>query len=107
MHEIRRRRLESVIHTELAQWFTREARDPRLAGLIITSVTMATGAQMVTITYHASKPCMEVLRSIRGMLRSFVAKALKTRYVPELFFEEDKGLDNMMRVHELLQETRA
>jgi ribosome-binding factor A len=47
--------------------------------------------------------CLQGLRSASGYLRRQLAKILNIRQVPHLNFKEDRGLENVNRVHSLLK----
>jgi ribosome-binding factor A len=52
---------------------------------------------------EAQRETQAGLMSAAGFLRHHLAKALTTRHIPTLLFKPDKGLDNSIRVHELLK----
>jgi ribosome-binding factor A len=53
------------------------------------------------------KDCLEGLNSAAGFLRRHLAKILTVRHIPSLIFREDRGFENTIRVHELLQKIKA
>jgi ribosome-binding factor A len=54
-------------------------------------------------TRKQMKECLDGLTSAAGYLRRHFAKILHIRHIPTLIFREDKGLDNTLRVQELLK----
>ncbi len=48
--------------------------------------------------------CISALIKAKGYLRKQLSAALGLRYVPDLLFKEDKGLENTLRVNELLKQ---
>ncbi len=121
MHIQRRQRLESAIQKELSFQVPRMLKDPRIPSVTFTAVEMSkngsraiiyvsiTGAfsgPPLTEEQHQSaiKKCLEGLTSSAGFLRKHFSQILRIKYVPELVFKEDKGLQNASRVFELLNE---
>jgi len=115
MDATRRARIESVILEELSMVIPREVKDPRVPSLTVTSVKLNDDASIAivyvlilgeTIDHSPEKmaACLEGLKSSAGFLRRFVAKAVNIRHIPQLIFKADKGLDNSLKVHELLKQ---
>ena len=124
MLPIRRARLESSMRDELATLISREIKDPRIPALTITSVQVTPDAEQATIMvmlfgapsnpdldpdYESKrrkqmKDCLQGLTSASGFMRRHMAKVFQIRHVPELIFKEDRGLENVTRVNELLQQ---
>ncbi|MGZ3698099.1 MAG: 30S ribosome-binding factor RbfA [Bdellovibrionota bacterium] len=125
MDKTRRARLEAVIQEELSMVVPREVRDPRVPPLTFTQVTVTQDGSQATVYVaifggaqggHDGAPplsdngaklrmqdALDGLASASGFLRRHLAKALTVRHVPSLIFKEDRGLENTLRVHELLK----
>ncbi|MBC7690740.1 MAG: ribosome-binding factor A [Methylotenera sp.] len=128
MQDTRKARLAAVIQEELSMIVPREIKDPRVPAVTFTSVEMSPdGSQatlMVAIFGGAEaafegkgvpplsekgaqlrmQDCIDGLTSATGYLRRHLAKILTVRHVPNLIFKADRGLENTMRVHDLLQQ---
>lgn len=126
MNETRRARLEAVVLEELSMVIPREVKDPRVPPLTITSVKVTPDGGQATVmisllgrtilgTEEESeteakarqkemKDCLEGLASASGYLRRHLARILTIRHIPSLIFKEDRGLENVLRVNELLKE---
>lgn len=119
MNATRRARLASVVLEELAVVVPREVKDPRVSMLTFTHADVAEDGSHVTLSvalldastesdderYNARvRDCIEGLNSAAGFLRRSIARVLTVRHVPTLSFREDRGLRNVARVHELLQQ---
>lgn len=121
MNETRRARLEAVILEELSMVIAREVKDPRVPPLTITSVKVTQDGSQATVMItllgkslggesdspahqKEMRECLEGLSSASGYLRRHLAQALTVRHIPSLIFKEDRGLDNVLRVNELLKE---
>ena len=114
MQATRKARVESLLREELSVVIPRMVKDPRVAPLTITHVEMTPDGKVAKIFFSLLgraeddssdlfKGCLAGLTSARGFLRSYLAKAVSLRHVPDLRFQHDRGLENSMRVHELLQ----
>ena len=125
MQETRRMRLQAVIQEELASVVPREVKDPRVPPVTFTSVEVSQDGSLATVFVailggaqggHDGAPplsekgaqlrmkdCLEGLTSASGYLRRHLAKILTVRHIPSLVFREDRGFENVIRVHELLR----
>lgn len=113
----RRARIQSVILEEVSMLFSREIKDPRIPPLVVTRVELTPDAGLANIffmpqSHQIDAPewskgerdnCLEGMMSAKGFMRKHLAKTLTIRSVPELAFEYDAGLQNSVRVHELLK----
>ncbi|MGE0614207.1 MAG: 30S ribosome-binding factor RbfA [Bacteriovoracia bacterium] len=128
MQPTRKSRLESVILEEISTLVARELRDPRIPLLTFTKAVVSDDASIATLYFtilgaaldtpteeaaalaHAREreeelqDCLDGLTSAAGFLRRHLARALNIRHIPQLVFKQDKGLDNSLRVHELLNQ---
>jgi len=93
-------RMADSIMRELGRIIVEEARDPRLSLLTVTGVRMNRDLSVALVLYtHFQGPSPELeqaLKSARGYLRSSLGHNLKLRYVPELRFEWDAYLEEMV-----------
>lgn len=125
MDSIRRARLAAVIQEELSIVIPKEVKDPRVPALTITSVQVTQDGSQATVFIAIlggtqegpdgqplvseeeqrarTKDCLDGLISASGFLRRYIAKAVTARHIPQLIFKEDRGLENTLRVHELLK----
>lgn len=118
MQATRRARLESVIQQELSIVVPREVKDPRVPSVTFTGVEVTPDGSQATVMVailggsgelsedmarQRMRDCLAGLRSASGFLRRHIAKALTIKHIPTLIFKEDRGLENVTRVHELLK----
>ncbi len=121
-------RIKSVMQEELSVLISQHLKDPRVSNVSITRIELTpdAGNANVFITVLGAglvadgdksiedpiqdrgetaeiEQCLEGLRSATGFLRREIGKALTLRATPQLTFLADKGLDNSLRVHELLK----
>jgi ribosome-binding factor A len=119
-------RLQSVIQDELSLVVSREVKDPRVPTVTFTAVEVTPDGSQATVFVtilggaqggHDGAPplseqnaklrmkdCIDGLTSASGFLRRHLARVLNVKYIPILIFREDKGIENSMRVHELLNQ---
>lgn len=111
----RPQRVAEGIRGRLAELIRREAGDPRVAALVITSVEMTDdlGIAKVNVRLLAGddersrKRVMSSLSRMAGHLRKGLGQSLKMKRLPELRFYYDAGIDNERRVEAILDELHA
>jgi len=116
MNETRKARLSAVIQEELSVQ-VRGLKDPRIPSLLtFTRVDVTDDGSQATVYVsfmglgedrEKVKNAIEGLKSSSGFLRRHLAKVLTIRHIPNLIFKEDRGLENTLRVHELLKQVGA
>jgi len=120
----RKKRVESLILNELSVK-TRELKDPRISLFSFTRADLTQDGSQVTLYIslidekkfednkteddlieikRKTKDCLNGLTSSSGFLRRHLAKILTMKNIPHILFKEDKGLENTVRVHELLKQ---
>jgi ribosome-binding factor A len=116
MDEIRINRVRSMIKDELSVIVNRELKDPRIPFVTVTDVKMTRDAKQATVFIsilnlnqtHAEpelmESCLEALTHAKGYLKKHLSAVLQMRHTPELLFREDKGLENTLRVNEILKQ---
>jgi ribosome-binding factor A len=106
-------RVGEAIRVEVATFLREGAKDPRLVGMItITSVEVTRDLRharvFVTIlgsdTERAAS--LDALESMKGHLRTRLAKTLRLRVAPELSFRLDDSVARAARIESLLAEVR-
>jgi ribosome-binding factor A len=125
MQNTRRLRLQAVLQEELSRMVSREIKDPRIPLVTFTNVEVTLDGSQATIFVsilggaqggHDGSPplseeraqvrmknCLTGLASASGYLRKQLSRILNIRQVPTLIFREDRGFENALRVHELLE----
>ena len=92
---------------------TTELSDPRLTGVVVTSVDLSRDLRVAKIRYRilgagddekSRKAAQEGLVRASGLLRREVTQRLSLRAAPELLFVYDTGQDARHRVESLLHE---
>ena len=110
---MRAKRVAEGLREELAGLATRELKDPRAAGAVVTRVEMTgdlRSAKVWVRLLEASddaarrKELVDALTRASGMLRREVTQRLALRHAPTLTFLYDEGLERSTRVDQLLAE---
>jgi ribosome-binding factor A len=113
---IRIQRIQSMMKDELTLLINRQLKDPRIPSVSVTNVELTRDAKQATVFIsilslnqtsadpELMQSCLEALEKSKGYLKKSISKIMQLRFVPELLFREDKGLENTLRVHELLKQ---
>lgn len=112
--ENRPARVAGLLRQELARLVGRDLGDPRLAGLIIASVTMTPDLRLARIFYRLMEgtekercdDAQKALEKASGRLKKAVTGRLGLRFAPELRFQYDEGQEARDRIDELLEEVK-
>ncbi|MBM4360686.1 MAG: 30S ribosome-binding factor RbfA [Deltaproteobacteria bacterium] len=91
--------------------------DPRLAGITVTRVQMTDDLRLARVYVHCTgsgadadearrRAIVKALESASNRLRRLLGATLDLRYVPELRFFYDSGVDHARRIDELLAEIK-
>jgi ribosome-binding factor A len=113
MGEVKRAvRVAERVREALAMLFIRDARDPRLANIVVSRIEMPDDLRMArvfirTLDGTGKDETMVALERAAGMIRREITAKVKLRYAPDLQFIFDSGQDNVSRIEELLEEVRA
>lgn len=106
-------RVGEAIRTEVATFLSEGAKDPRLVGLVtVTAVEVTRDLRLarVFVTILGSDTeraaSIDALESMKGHLRSRLAKTLRLRVAPELAFRLDDSVARAARIESLLAEVR-
>lgn len=104
-------RLNDQIRDDLAVLLTREARDPRLHGVIsITGVDTAPDLSTARIyvsvlgTEQEAEETFQLIRRAASFFRRELAARLNLRRTPELDFRLDRSIAEGARIDQLLRE---
>jgi ribosome-binding factor A len=107
--DVRRNQKESALYRTLSPLFQSIARDEAsLAHCAITRVELSDRGGLCTIFFTSSqgqeafKLGLETLKLYRPSLRKALARAIQTRYVPELLFAYDEELEKVEQIEKIL-----
>ena len=106
-------RVAEAIREEIARFLSEGAKDPRLVGLVtVTAVDVTRDLRQarafVSILGSDSERAatLDALESMRGHLRSRLAKSLRLRVAPEIAFKLDESVARAARIESLLAQVR-
>jgi ribosome-binding factor A len=105
-------RVAERVREELGWLVTRDARDPRLEGVIVSRVEMPDDLRSAKVYVRTLDPAkkdeaLEGLERASGMLRRELTRRVQLRYAPTLRFYYDEALEKTTRIEELLAEVKA
>jgi len=113
--DIRSRKLEELIKIKLSLLLVKGLKDPRLESFItILDVSLAKDKRSAKVTVSvigSEKEKENVIRgleSARGYIQMRLAKELRVKYIPHLFFKlDDKTEERVRLVHRLVELERS
>jgi len=106
----RKERAETFIREELALMLQNEVKDPRVAPLIVSEVSLTKDRRLARIYVscyageEALQEGMEGLRSAQGFLRSRLGQLLHWRFTPELEFLADRSWEYGAKIDKLFEQ---
>lgn len=106
--QTRARRIARRIQEELSEILIFEATDPRLAGALITDVSVDRELAFASIYFSAlegeerAAEILEGFQSAAGFIRSLLAKRINLRSFPQLRFNWDPTPENADRIDKLI-----
>jgi ribosome-binding factor A len=106
-------RVGEAVREEVAAFLARDAKDPRLTGLVtVTAVEMARDLRhaMVYVSVlgddAAKASTVEALAGMPPHLRGRVGRALRLQFAPELTFRLDQSVQRAARIETLLAQIK-
>ncbi len=104
-------RVAARIQEELSELLTRQVNDPRVQGVLITSVEVTPDLLDARVRVRlpgsdakSLKSCLTGLESASGFLRKELAKRLAMRAALRLRFFWDESIEKQRRIDEVLDE---
>ena len=106
-------RVAEAIREQVATFLNEGAKDPRLVGMVtITAVDVPRDLRSAKIfvsilgTDSERSATLDALESMKGHLRSRLAKSLRLRLAPEIAFKLDESVARAARIESLLAQVR-
>lgn len=106
-------RVAEAIREEVARFLTKDAKDPRLVGLVtVTAVEVPRDLRHARVyvsilgTDAERAATVDGLESMKGHMRSILARTLSLRVAPELTFKLDESVARAARIESLLAQVR-
>jgi len=92
-------RVQELIQKEISELLLFKVKDPRLTAVTITKVKMSPDLRRAVVYYSVFKDDVDRgevqrgLESAAGFFRREVGRAVSLKFVPEIFFQLDRGLE--------------
>jgi ribosome-binding factor A len=108
----RKKRLESLLHREIATVVQQELRDPRLGFITIMRVELSDDLHQVTAYWtmldekQGRRMAAQALEQARGYVQRSYAPVVKTRMLPTLTFAYDDSEERRQGMDELIRRAR-
>lgn len=108
----RKLRLNTQLQRELTELIRDELRDPRVAGVSLTSVDVSPDMRHAKIHVNVlalerkAADAAKALNGAAGKLRHSLKARLRLRHIPELHFHGDESAADAAHVSKLIQEAR-
>lgn len=106
-------RVAEAIREHVATFLREGAKDPRLVGMVtVTAVDVAQDLRSAKIfvsilgTDSERASTIDALESMKGHLRTRLAKALRLRLAPEIAFKLDESVARAAHIESLLAQVR-
>jgi ribosome-binding factor A len=105
-------RLADQIQFEVSDILENKLRDPRRGFLTITGVDVTDDLRTAKIYVSALggpddlKKAVELLEHARGFVRSELARRIRVRFMPEIYFRPDDSAARGVRMDRLLDDLR-
>ena len=107
-------RVGAAVREEVAAFLGRDAKDPRIKGLVtVTAVEMTRDLRHATVyvsvmgSDEVRAGTLEGLASTAVHLRSRVGQALRLQFAPEIVFKFDESVARAARIEHLLAGLKA
>jgi ribosome-binding factor A len=107
----RAQRLNILLREEIADIIMRRVKDPRLGFVTVTDVSLSEDLKIAhvyisVLNSEERAEALEILNGAKGLIRSEVAKRVRTKFIPVLDFRIDESIDQGFRIDKLLKEIR-
>ncbi len=98
-----------MIREVIGELLLRDLRDPRLEMVTLTEVKVAADLKSATVYFSArgvvqkEEEALEGFQSAGGYIKKALAKELRLRYTPELFFKVDHSFEYGSKIDRLIK----
>ncbi len=101
-------RVASSLMKELSEILQRDVKDPRLAGCTVMRVRLSRDLKVAWVYLSVFpkenwKAAEKALKKASGFIRREAGRRLRLRRSPELRFQRDEGVDNMLEMDKILK----
>jgi ribosome-binding factor A len=112
MASTRQRRVQELLVQEVSEIIRREVKDPRVGFVTITDAEVTPDLRQARVFFtvlgdaSGREETGKALNRAAGFVRSEFARRAQMRYVPEIRFEYDQGVERGLRISQLLEQIR-
>ena len=106
---MRKDRVASALERAISNIIAQELNDPRLGLVTITGVEVSPDIKNAFVYFsslHDKKEALKALERAKGYIRSGLARRVRLRTIPELFFRIDDTYEKGKRIDELFEKIR-
>jgi ribosome-binding factor A len=113
MPSTRQRKVQELLVQEVSDIVRREVRDPRVGFVTITDAEVTPDLRHARVFFSvlgdeaAREATTTALNRAAGFVRGEFARRAQLRYVPDIQFQFDTGLERGMHISSLLEQVRA
>jgi ribosome-binding factor A len=105
----RSQRLNILLREEIADIIMRRVKDPRLGFVTVTDVSLSEDLKIARVYISVLNSdektvSLEILNSAKGLIRSEVAKRVRSKFIPTLEFWIDESIEQGFKIDKLLKE---
>ncbi len=103
--DIRLKRIEKEMQRAIAM-IIENAKDPHLTLVTITDVTLRQDLRIATVKYitHDKENVNKYLYKARGFIKMKLSEKVNLRYMPEIEFEYDSGIEYQEKINKIFEE---
>jgi len=102
-------RVQELIQKEISELLLFKVKDPRLSAVSITKVKMSPDLRRAVVFYSVfeddlnREDVQRGLESAAGFFRREVGRAVSLKFVPEIIFQFDRGLEYAQHIDQVLK----
>jgi ribosome-binding factor A len=105
----RSQRLNILLREEIAEIIMRRVKDPRLGFVTVTDVSLSEDLKIARVYVSVLNSderaiAIEILNGAKGLIRSEVAKRVRSKFIPTLEFWIDESIEQGFKIDKLLKE---
>ncbi|MGO9378346.1 MAG: 30S ribosome-binding factor RbfA [Dissulfurispiraceae bacterium] len=107
----RAQRLNILLREEIADIIMRRVKDPRLGFVTVTDVSLSEDLKIAhvyisVLNIEERTIAIEILNGAKGIIRSEIAKRIRTKFIPTLEFRIDESIEQGFRIDKILKAIR-
>lgn len=112
MKHHRKEKIEKEMHKVISTIISTEIKDPRVGMVTLSRVEISPDLQSAKVffTVFASnakaEQTLNILNNAKGFVRNRLADEVKLRFIPEIKFYFDRGMQNAAEVERIIKEAK-